>query len=107
MKICGSEVVLVTGASGGLGVHICEGLANRGVKLAMVAYPGSGLDELLESVKRRAPGSIAFPADLSDVDQRRNTVARVRAELGPIDILVNNAGIEFTEVYHNLTEAQI
>ncbi len=31
----------------------------------------------------------------------------VRNELGPIDVLINNAGVEFTSIYHELTEANI
>jgi short-subunit dehydrogenase len=107
MRISGSEVVLVTGASGGLGIPICEALARRGVKLAMVAYPGVELDELLDAIKVHSPHSIAFPADLRDPEQRRSTVRRVQAELGSIHILVNNAGVEFTATYHTLEEEQI
>jgi len=107
MRICGSEVVLVTGASGGLGTHICRALALKKVKLAMVAYPGAGLEELLNEVQQHSPGSIAFPADLRDPEQRRMTVQKTRENLGPIDILINNAGVEFTSRYHDLSEDQI
>lgn len=107
MRIRGSEVILVTGASGGIGSYICRELALRGVRLALVAYPGADLPELLAEVKVHAPNSIAFPADLQDPEERRKTVSRVARELGPVDILINNAGVEFTEVYHKLSEEQI
>jgi short-subunit dehydrogenase len=98
---------LVTGASGGLGTYITKALAARGVKLGLIAYPGTGLEELRQAVEGGGGQAVAMVADVRDSDQRRAMVERVTKELGPVDVLVNNAGVEFTAPYHELSEENI
>jgi short-subunit dehydrogenase len=81
--------------------------AERKLKLALVAYPGDGLEELRKSVEGQGGQAIVIAADLSDAEQRREVLRTVRNQFGPIDVLVNNAGVEFTYAYHELSEAQI
>jgi short-subunit dehydrogenase len=107
MRIVAGLTVLITGASGGLGTHITEAFARRGVKLGLVAYPGTGLEELRQSVERGGTKAISLAADLRDPTQRRAVVEKVSKDLGPIDILINNAGVEITSPYHELSEKNI
>lgn len=107
MKIKPGDTVLVTGASGGLGALIARAFASLKVKLALVAYPGIGLDELKREVENRAEKTIAIVSDLRDANQRRDMLQKVKKELGSVDILINNAGIEFTSRYHDLSEENI
>jgi short-subunit dehydrogenase len=99
--------VLITGASGGLGVHICEALAACGANLAMVAYPGAGLQELVQMAKSHGVRAVSRPVDIRSNDERRRMLDWVRAELGEVDVLVNNAGVEHTSLYHDLSPDQI
>ena len=99
--------MLLTGASGGLGNYIAEAFAGRGVKLGLVAFPGTGLDELRENLQKRGCRAISIPSDLRDSDQRLEVIARVRKELGEIDILINGAGVEATAWYHEVDEKTI
>ncbi|MCU0782650.1 MAG: SDR family oxidoreductase [Verrucomicrobia bacterium] len=101
------QTVLLTGASGGLGTHIAESLAGRGVKLGLVAFPGAELKALHQTVKKRGCKAIALASDLRDPAQRHHVIDRVRKELGEIEILINNAGVEFNSFYHELSEDQI
>ena len=87
------SVVVVTGASGGLGSGLCRELAFYGARLALVARRRGPLEELAESLRRRGAEAIVVPADVTDAEQRRNMIEQVEQHLGPIDILVNNAGI--------------
>lgn len=107
MQISADQTVLLTGASGGLGTYIAETLAGRGVKLGLVAFPGAGLKALCQTVEKRGCKAIALASDLRDPAQRHHVIDRVRKELGEIDILINNAGVEFTSIYHELTENNI
>ncbi len=107
MRIVPGQTVLLTGASGGLGSVMTKEFAGRGVKLGLVAYPGTGLEELSATVVRDGGTAIALTADLGNPHERHRVVETVRKELGPIDILINNAGVEFTSAYHDLTERQI
>jgi len=107
MMIEAGQTVLVTGASGGLGTYFTTALAEQKLKLALVAYPGAGLQELCQRVKRQGGQSAFLVADLRDPAQRRSVLDFVHREFGTIDILVNNAGVEFTSCYHDLTEQDI
>lgn len=86
MQIQG-KVVLVTGASEGLGAACARLCAERGAKLALVAR---NLDKL-RSVAR--PEDLVLAADLADPSQRGAIVERVLSAFGRIDILINNAGV--------------
>lgn len=107
MKICAGQTVLLTGATGGLGTFITLALAARGVKLALMAYPGAELAELQAAVERKGAKVISFPYDVRNAAQRREILEQVHRQFGDIDILINNAGIEFTSAYHDLTEENI
>jgi short-subunit dehydrogenase len=107
MRIVPGQTVMITGASGGMGIHITQAFAELGVKLGLVAFPGSELEELGQRARKLSREVLVICSDLREASQRREVVDRVRNELGPIDILVNNAGVEFTAPYHELSEENI
>ncbi len=81
------QVVLVTGASSGIGLELARGLAARGARVAGLARGADRLTAALDGV------GLAVPADVTDLAAVRAAVDRVTAELGPVDLLVNNAGL--------------
>ena len=107
MKIQPGQIVVLTGASGGLGTYISRAFAELGARLALVAFPGDELGSLSNQIRSGGGTAIAMPYDLRHPEERRQLVERVRKELGEPDILVNNAGIEFTSPYHELSEQNI
>lgn len=102
MKITPGQIVLLTGASGGLGTYIAQAFAELGTHLVLVAFPGAELEELKRNVEKKGVRAITLTSDLRDPAQRQFVVDKAIAEFGKIDILVNNAGIEFTSPYHEL-----
>jgi short-subunit dehydrogenase len=86
MRIDG-KVVLITGASEGIGAACAAEFARAGAKLALTARSEEGL--------RRAGGSDALiiPCDITDEACRRSVVDRTLERYGTIDILINNAGL--------------
>lgn len=106
-KTFSGQTCLLTGASGGLGIYMAEALAGMGMNLALVAYPGAGLDDLRKQIERKGGRAISFPADLRVHEQRQFVFDKVVQEFGKIDVLVNNAGVEFTSAYHDLTQQSI
>ncbi|MBI2962742.1 MAG: SDR family NAD(P)-dependent oxidoreductase [Deltaproteobacteria bacterium] len=101
MKIAG-RIVLVTGASSGIGRDAAIDLARRGATVAICARRRDRLEETLAACRQHAPASRAYPCDVRHREQIRQTVAAARADLGPIDILLNNAG---AGAYHLFTQA--
>jgi 3-oxoacyl-[acyl-carrier protein] reductase len=88
------RLVLVTGASRGIGAAIALGAARAGADVA-VAYheQAAEAEAVAEQVRALGGRSATFAADLSDAAQARAMVARVEDELGPVHGLVTNAGI--------------
>jgi short-subunit dehydrogenase len=80
-------VVVITGASAGVGRATARAFAQRGAKLGLLARAGEGLDRAHEE----AGTSIAVPTDVANPDEVERAAAVVEEELGPIDVWVNNA----------------
>jgi short-subunit dehydrogenase len=100
--------VLITGASGGIGQHLCESLAAAGTRLFLVAYPGIALRSLSEELLGRGAESTCFlEADVSSPEGRQRIVDDAVTKLGGVDIVIHNAGVEHTCVYHELDEAKV
>ena len=87
------RVVLLTGASRGLGRALAEALGARGARVACVARDPAGLAEVVEAVRARGGEARAFAFDLLRVEACDELVARVERELGPLSVLVANAGM--------------
>jgi short-subunit dehydrogenase len=107
MNIQSTDTVLITGASGGLGLHIVRAFARRGVRLALAAYPGHELEEIRAEVEKLGSECATYVSDLRNRDERQQLIDAVLKRFGQVDILVNNAGIEFTSFYHELSEGSI
>ncbi|WP_407569983.1 SDR family NAD(P)-dependent oxidoreductase [Deinococcus altitudinis] len=81
-------VVLVTGASGGIGLAAARLMAAKGAKVALAARSA----EALEQLSAELPGSLAVPTDMTDEAAVRSMVRAVQDHYGRLDVLVNNAG---------------
>ncbi|HAY37650.1 MAG: SDR family NAD(P)-dependent oxidoreductase [Rhodothermales bacterium] len=86
-----NKVVLVTGASRGIGREIAKQLGAAGAKVAV--HYGRSSEEAVSLCKEIGRGAEAFRADLADAGEAHALFKNVVAEYGQIDILVNNAGI--------------
>ena len=86
-------VVVVTGASRGLGEALTRSLVARGSRLVVSATPSSDLNR----VGREVRGLIA-PADVTDPRQIEQLVAKTLAAYGRIDLWINNAGIRIPQM---------
>ena len=107
MKIKPGDVVLLTGASGGLGVHFVKAFAKLGARLVLASYPGNDLQGIREEIEKRGCESVDMICDLRDSKQRRELIQMAHDRFGRVDVLVNNAGIEFTSYYHELKGDEI
>jgi 3-oxoacyl-[acyl-carrier protein] reductase len=87
------RVALVTGASQGIGRTCALRLAKDGATVAAAARNQEKLNELVAEITAAGGKASAFPLDVADEEQVKETVKNVIAQFGKIDILVNNAGI--------------
>jgi NAD(P)-dependent dehydrogenase (short-subunit alcohol dehydrogenase family) len=91
-----SQVVVVTGASGGIGRAVAEAYGRRGARVALLARGQTGLDAAAAEVARLGGRPLVVPVDTADADAVEAAAARVEEELGPIDVWVN---VAFTSVF--------
>jgi short-subunit dehydrogenase len=87
------RVVLVTGASRGIGRRVAERLAKLGAKLAVTARSADELAKLVSELRASRGEAEAFPADLTSSDDRNRLVAAVVERFGGLDVLINCAGV--------------
>ncbi len=92
----GVQVVVVTGASGGIGRATARMFGGRGAKVALLARGEDGLDGAAKDVEAAGGQALAIPVDTADYGQVAGAADRVEEELGPIDVWVNDA---FTSVF--------
>ncbi len=95
-----ARVVMITGASRGIGARIAERFASRGDRVALVARTHGPLEAIADRL-----GGVAFPADLADPDALAPLVDAVTGRLGRVDVLVNNAGVEDFQHYRSADPA--
>jgi NAD(P)-dependent dehydrogenase (short-subunit alcohol dehydrogenase family) len=92
------KVVVITGATSGIGQVAAEGLAGMGARLVLVARDKARGQATLARLRERAPGishSIHY-ADLSRLVEMKRVAAEIAAAESRIDVLINNAGALFT-----------
>jgi 3-oxoacyl-[acyl-carrier protein] reductase len=101
------RLVLVTGASRGIGRAIALRAARAGADVAVAYHEHAAEAQAVADEIRNLGGrSATFAADLSDAAQAREMVATVERELGPIEGLVNNAGIMPESPFLEISDAE-
>lgn len=104
-----NKVVLITGASSGIGEEMAYAAASKGATLILCARR----EDKLEEVKNRCLSTTTsdvyiYPLDVSDPDAIEETMNKIKTEVGTIDVLINNAGFGHTEEFikYDLNKAE-
>ena len=105
MKNLSNKVILVTGASKGIGAEVAKKLAEAKASV-IVNYAGSkaDADNVVESIKNNGGNAIAIQADVSKAEEVKSLFDQAIANYGKIDVLVNNAGIMITKLIKDTTD---
>ena len=85
------QVVVVTGASAGVGRAVVREFAARGAAIGLLARDPARLDATRADVERLGGRAVAIPCDVADADAVESAADRIERELGPIDVWINNA----------------
>ena len=91
-KLAG-KIVLITGASRGIGKGIAEGFAREGAALILVARDLDRLRQIEEEMAVARRNVVVIQADVTNEDQVKEAFAHTMRLFGRLDILVNNAGV--------------
>ena len=86
------KVIVVTGASSGIGRAVATALARSGGHLMLVSRTEEKLNELKAEIEKEGGKAWVYPTDLSDIDACGEMLTQVLADHGQVDILINNAG---------------
>jgi NAD(P)-dependent dehydrogenase (short-subunit alcohol dehydrogenase family) len=98
-----SRVVVVTGASGGIGRACARAFAVRGDKVALLARGSTGLEEARRDVERLGGTPLVIPTDVAEHAQVADAAVRVEEALGDIDVWVN---VAFTSVFARFVDIE-
>ena len=96
-----TQVVVVTGASGGIGRAVVRAFAGRGAKIGLIARGEKGLQAAAEEVRDAGGEPLVLPLDVADSEAVHQAAADVEEKLGPIDVWVN---VAFSSVFAPFSE---
>ncbi len=97
------KVVLITGASRGLGLVLAREFGKRGARVAICARNREQLDRAAEALRYRGVEVCSFACDVTKREQVESSIEALRQHWGEIDVLVNNAGTIAVGPFDSLT----
>lgn len=101
LKNLKDQVIVITGASSGIGLATAKMAAERGAKLVLASRNRGDLERICNDIRSKGGQAIAVEADVANVDAVQNIADRAIREFGGFDTWVNNAGIS---IYGKLTD---
>jgi len=101
------QVVLITGASRGLGRHTALKLSEAGMRVAVCARNKADLRGVVGEIEAAGGTALACPLDVREAGQIDANVARVLEAFGGIDVLINNAGLGWYKPFTEHTRDEI
>jgi short-subunit dehydrogenase len=99
-----NKVVVIVGASGGIGSALAYKLAAVGAKLVLAARNSSRLEALAQELTGEV---LTVPTDITDAQQVESLIQKTVAEFGQIDVLVNAAGVGILKPYNSVEPAEL
>lgn len=87
------KVIVITGASSGLGEATAKRLSEEGASIVLAARRTKRIEKLAADIKEKGGKVLAITTDVTDVEQVRKLVNKAVSEFGRIDVMINNAGL--------------
>jgi len=107
MAVYAGKVVVVTGASQGIGKALCLELAAQGPKLVLAARDATALDAVAAECRARGAEALVVPTDVSEEASCRALVERAVGSFGGVHVLVNNAGMGMLARFEDVTDLSL
>jgi short-subunit dehydrogenase len=102
-----NKVVLITGASSGIGRGLALEFARRGAAVGLFARRESLLKEIVQEIENSGGQALALPGDVTNSGSVRAAACELRRKFGYIDVLVANAGVGGTTYAVDLCEKEV
>jgi NAD(P)-dependent dehydrogenase (short-subunit alcohol dehydrogenase family) len=99
------EIILITGASQGLGRQFARVLSAHGAAVVLAARQTTKLQSLEEEIKAKGGRAAAVQMDVTDTAATGKAIDRAELAFGPVSVLINNAGIAIEKLSTEQTEA--
>jgi short-subunit dehydrogenase len=106
MRANGHEVVVVTGASAGVGRAVVREFAKSQARIGLIARGKDGLEAAKREVEAAGGEALVLQVDVADADAVEHAAAAVEQAFGPIDIWINNAMLSVFSPAHLMTPAE-
>jgi short-subunit dehydrogenase len=107
MSTYAGKVIVLTGASSGIGHALAMALAPQGPRLVLAARDRARLEEVAKECRARGAEVLVIPADVSSEADCGALVARTIESFGALDVLVNNAGIGMLARFDELRDLSV
>ncbi|HKY03589.1 MAG TPA: SDR family NAD(P)-dependent oxidoreductase, partial [Blastocatellia bacterium] len=100
------QVVVITGASSGIGRVTARMLGERGARIVVASRNLSSLTEVAEEINQAGGQGVACQTDVSDSSQVQRLANTALAHFGRIDTWINNAGVSLYATFDKVSEAE-
>jgi len=107
MKDFTDKVIIITGASSGIGKELAIKLSEKGALLSLAARNEIKLKEVAEKCKLKSKTVLTVTTDVSKKEQCKNLIEETINKFGKIDILINNAGITMWTMFEDITDIDL
>ena len=97
-----NKVVIITGASSGIGEACATAFATKGAKVIIAARNVDRLNAVAERIKKNGTEVLAVQCDVAVKEDCENLIEQTVSKFGKVDVLINNAGISMRAIFNNM-----
>lgn len=101
------KVIVITGASAGIGKHLAMMLAKEGAKISICARNADKLTQTVDEILSAGGVAFSHPCDVTKEEDCREFIEKTKSHFGHIDVLINNAGVDMGSLFRDIRDLSI